>query len=94
MSKPGFYATDQSLARFCGYSPDKVHAQQSLFSVDALSGPNGLIAYTDSLIVGPHFSPPHPGRLTQNDGMGVLHLWDSDVRALQTEISELEKCKK
>lgn len=78
-------ATDQRLAGFCRSSPDKVHAQQSLFSVNSLSGPNSLIAYTDSQIVGSHFSPPHPGRLTENDGMGVLHLWNLDVCALQTE---------
>lgn len=82
--------TDQWLAGFNLYLPDKVHAQQSLFSVNSLSGPDSLIAYADSLIVGSHFSPPHPGRLTENHRMGVLQLWDLDVCALQTEISEWE----
>lgn len=81
------YTADQRL--LCRYSPDKVHAQQSLFSVHRLPGPNSLVAYTDSPIVGSHFSPPHPGRLTENDGVGVLLLWDLDVCALQTERSEL-----
>lgn len=89
MSKLVCYPTDQRCAGLCRYSPDKVHAQQSLFSVNGLSGPNSLIAYTDSLIVGSHFSPPHPGGLTENDGMGVLHLWDLDVCALQTQIREI-----
>lgn len=85
--KPVFYGTDERLAGFNRYLPDKVHAQQSLFSVYSLSGPNSLIAYRDSLIVGSHFSPPHPGRLTEDNRMSVFQLWDLDVRALQREVS-------
>lgn len=88
VSKSVFKGTDQRLIGFNLYLPDKVHAQQSLFNVNSLSGPDSLIAYTDSLVVGSHFSPPHPGRLTENHRMGVLQLWDLDVCALQTEISE------
>lgn len=67
-------------------SPDKVHAQQSLSGADGLSSPDCLIPNTDPLIVGSHFSPPHPGGFAEDDSMGLLHLWDLDVRALKVKI--------
>lgn len=72
-------------------SPDQVHAQQSLSRGDGLSGPDGLISDTDSLVVGSHFSPPHPGGLAKDDGMSLFHLRDLNVRALQKETS---KCRR
>lgn len=66
-------------------SPDQVHAQQSLSRGDGLSGPNGLISDADSLVVGSHFGPPHPGGLAEDDGMSPLRLRDLNVRALQKE---------
>lgn len=68
-------------------SPDKVHAQQSLSGSDRLSSPDSLVPNTDSLVIGSHFGPPHPGRLAQDDGVRLLHLRDLDICALQTEIA-------
>lgn len=70
--------------------PDKVHAQQCLARCDGLSGPNSLIPNTDSMVIGSHFSPPHPGRLAEDDSMSPLNLRDLDVCALQIGKSERE----
>lgn len=80
----------QKLFFFCSL-PDEVHAQQSLSGRDGLPGPNGLVPDADALVVGSHFSTPHPGRFAEDDGVSLLHLRDLDVRALQRKMREGER---
>ena len=45
-----------------GIAPEKVHAQKGFPLPNWLLGPDGLVADTDTMLVGTHLSPPQPRR--------------------------------
>lgn len=66
-------------------SPNEVHSEQGLSRGHGLPGPDCLVPHTHTPVVSAHFSAPHPGGLTEDDGVGPVHLRDLDEGALKTE---------